>query len=1049
MKPKLLLCSALMISVAAFAQKDEWKNPEINQVNRAPMHTDYFAYESTELAKAGVKENSENFLSIQGFWNFLWVKNSDQRPLDFFKTTFDDKSWGKMRVPAIWELNGYGDPIYKNIGYAWANQFKNNPPEVPVENNHVGSYRREIEIPTGWNGKQIFAHFGSVTSNIYLWINGIYVGYSEDSKLEAEFNITKYVKPGKNLFAFQVFRWCDGTYLEDQDFFRYSGVGRNCYLYARNASYIKDIRVTPDLDAQYRNGSLAVEASLSAAGTVQFDLCDSHGNVVATKEAKGNTAFKVQFSVDNPLKWTAETPHLYTLMATLKNGSKTLEVIPIQTGFRKVEIKNAQLLVNGQPILIKGANRHEIDPNTGYYLSPERMLQDIQLMKQFNINAVRTCHYPDDNLWYELCNQYGIYVVAEANVESHGMGYDERTLAKVASYAQAHLERNQRNVQRNYNHPSIIGWSLGNEAGFGPNFVACYQWIKNEDPTRPVQYERDTKLEVSDIYCPMYLDYNGCEKYASGNPSKPLIQCEYAHAMGNSQGGFKEYWELIRKYPNYQGGFIWDFVDQSNHWKNKQGQTIYGYGGDFNHYDAHDFNFCDNGLIGPDRIPNPHAFEVGYYYQSIWATAVDLKNGEIDIFNEHFFRDLSAYYAEWTLLADGLEVQSGIVPELHAAPQATERIRLGYHLATVPVGKELLLNVNFKLKNGEYLLPAGYVVARNQLAINKYTPETPVVQAFTQCKNCKPEALTIRDNEAKYLIIKNDDVFIEFDKSSGYLSTYRVGGADYLAAGAVLQPNFWRAPTDNDFGPNLQNKYRVWRNPVIKLLSLDKKSSDGLVEVIAQYEIKEVAAKLTLNYVINGIGEIRVTQQLEADRTKKNIPDMFRFGMKLALPSDFECVEYYGRGPIENYADRNSATFLGVYSQTVDEQYYPYIRPQETGTKTDLRWWRLRSLFGQTLEFAADAPFSASALHYTIEDLDEGDHKRNYHSPEVPKSPLTNVCIDKVQMGLGCINSWSALPLEKYRLHYGDYNFTFVMRPRNQAFPVATHEYVRTRGGEH
>jgi len=1032
MRFTLFIFSALLISAATFGQKDEWKNPEINQVNRAPMHTDYFAYENSELAKAGIRENSDNFLSINGIWNFLWVKNSDQRPLDFYKTTYDDKSWGKIKVPGVWELNGYGDPIYKNVGYAWFNQFRNNPPEVPVENNHVGSYRREIEIPAGWSGKQVFVHFGSVTSNIYLWINGQYVGYSEDSKLEAEFNITKYLKTGKNLIAFQVFRWCDGTYLEDQDFFRFSGVGRNCYLYARNALYIKDIRVTPDLDAQYRNGSLNIETTLSAAGAVQYELLDAKGTTVATASTKGSGVVSSQIELENPAKWTAETPNLYTLIATLKSGEKTVEAIPIQTGFRKIEIKNAQLLVNGQPILIKGADRHELDPNTGYYVSPERMLQDIKLMKENNINAVRTCHYPDDNLWYELCNQYGIYVLAEANVESHGMGYGDRTLAKVASYALAHLERNQRNVQRGYNHPSIIGWSLGNEAGFGPNFEACYKWIKNEDKTRPVQYEQARNNEFTDIYCPMYLDYERSEKYSLSDATKPLIQCEYAHAMGNSEGGFKEYWDLIRKYPKYQGGFIWDFVDQSVHWKNKAGQTIYGYGGDFNAYDGHDFNFCDNGLIGPDRIPNPHTYEVAYYYQSIWATAADLKAGEINVYNENFFRDLSAYYAEWQLLADGLEIQTGIVQELNVAPQKTVRVKLGYDLTSAPVGKELLLNVSFKLKKGEYLLPAGYTVARNQLEISPYIPEKLVVATASDCKNCKATEITIKDNDAKYLIIKNENIDIEFEKRTGYLSKYEVDGVDYLADGSVFKPNFWRAPTDNDFGANLQMKYRVWQNPEIRLVSLLKSTKNGLngvALVVAEYEMKEVSAKLTIAYSINGKGEILVNQILEADKSREDVPDMFRFGMKLAMPSDFDLIEYYGRGPIENYSDRNNSTFLGLYSQTVDEQYFPYIRPQETGTKTDLRWWKVKSLMGRTLEFVAETPFSASALHYTIEDLDEGIFKHNYHSPEVPKSPYTNICIDKVQMGLGCITSWGTLPLEKYRLHYGDYTFTFLMKP--------------------
>ncbi len=625
MRRKMLTCLSLCLALAGFAQKDEWKNPEINAVNRAPMHTNYFAYENHETARQGNKENSQNYLSLNGMWKFNWVKDASDRPTDFYTNNFNDKGWDTMRVPGMWELNGYGDPIYVNVGYAWRNQFRNNPPEIPVENNHVGSYRKEITIPADWSGKEIFAHFGSVTSNIYLWVNGRYVGYSEDSKLEAEFNLTSYLKPGKNLIAFQVFRWCDGTYLEDQDFFRFSGVGRDCYLYTRNKQYIQDIRITPDLDSEYKDATLRVELNLKGSGTVELDLTDKKGNSVASATLKGSGKIGTVMQIENPLKWSAETPNLYQLTATLKNGNNVLEVIPQNVGFRKIEMKNSQIWVNGQPVLFKGVNRHEMDPGTGYVVSPERMIQDILVMKQFNVNAVRTCHYPDDNLWYDLCDQYGLYVVAEANVESHGMGYGEHTLARNPRYAKAHLERNQRNVQRSYNHPSVIFWSLGNEAGFGPNFEACYTWIKAEDPTRPVQYEQAHGNEFTDVLCPMYMGYEGAIRYCEGNTNKPLIQCEYAHAMGNSQGGFKEYWDLVRKYPNYQGGFIWDFVDQSVHWKNKDGVTIYGYGGDFNPYDASDNNFNDNGLISPDRVPNPHMYEVGYFYQSIWTKPENLQ----------------------------------------------------------------------------------------------------------------------------------------------------------------------------------------------------------------------------------------------------------------------------------------------------------------------------------------------------------------------------------------------------------------------------------------
>lgn len=932
-----------------------------------------------------------------------------------------------MKVPGVWEMNGYGDPIYVNVGYAWRSQYKNNPPYVPIENNHVGSYRKEIIIPAEWSGKEIFAHFGSVTSNMYLWVNGKYVGYSEDSKLEAEFNLTKYLKPGKNLIAFQVFRWCDGTYLEDQDFFRYSGVGRNCYLYSRNKKYIQDIRVTPDLDSNYTNGTLNVALNLNGSGTVELNLTDPAGKSVATAQVNGNGQKSVVMDVSNPEKWTAETPSLYTLTATLKNGSNTLEVIPVKVGFRKIELKGGQILVNGQPVLFKGADRHEMDPDGGYVVSRERMLQDILRMKQLNINAVRTCHYPDDNLWYDLCDQYGIYVVAEANIESHGMGYGKETLAKNPSYKKAHMERNQRNVQRGYNHPSIIFWSLGNEAGYGPNFEQCYTWIKNEDKTRAVQYEQAGTNEFTDIFCPMYYDYDACKKYSEGNIDKPLIQCEYAHAMGNSQGGFKEYWDLIRKYPKYQGGFIWDFVDQSNHWKNKDGIDIYGYGGDFNKYDASDNNFNDNGLISPDRRPNPHAHEVGYFYQSIWTTPGDLSKGEIKVYNENFFRDLSAYYMEWQLLANGEVMQTGVVQDLNVAPQQTATLKLNLNTEKICPCKELLLNVTYKLKATETLMPAGSTVAYDQLTIRPYTAKA------LELKNQKASNLdivvpVIKDNDHNYLIVEGENFIIEFNKHNGYLSRYEADGMQLLNPGAQLTPNFWRAPTDNDYGAGLQHRYAVWKNPGLKLTSLKQSIENEQAIVQAEYEMKAVKGKLFLTYVINNEGAVKVTQKMEAGKEEK-VSDMFRFGMQMQMPENFNEVEYYGRGPVENYADRNHSTLIGKYRQTVAEQFYPYIRPQETGTKTDLRWWRVLNISGNGLQFVGDAPFSASALNYSIESLDDGVQKDQRHSPEVAKAPFTNLCIDKVQMGLGCVNSWGTLPLEKYRVPYQDYEFSFILTP--------------------
>lgn len=1026
MKKQFVTGLFALFALAANAQTfTEWQDPEVNAVNRYPMHTSYFAYESPEAAQVGQKKLSTHYMTLNGMWKFNWVANADARPTDFWKPGFNDKAWDNMPVPGIWELNGYGDPIYVNTGFAWRNQFENNPPQVPVEGNHVGSYRREITVPATWKGKDIIAHFGAVASNMYLWVNGKYVGYSEDSKLEAEFDLTRYLKPGqKNLIAFQVFRWCDGSYLEDQDFFRHTGVSRDCYLYAREKKRIEDIRVTPDLDAEYKNATLTVQVKLKGSGRVALKLKDAEGNEVSSAATRGED---VTMSITNPNKWTAETPYLYTLYAQL-DGTPA-EIIPVKVGFRKVEIKNAQVLVNGQPVLFKGANRHEMDPDGGSYVSEERMIQDIQIMKQFNLNAVRTCHYPDDNFFYELCDKYGIYMVAEANIESHGMGYGEKTLAKRADYNKAHLERNQRNVQRSFNHPSIIFWSLGNEAGYGKNFEDAYDWVKAEDPSRPVQYEQARYEGKTDIFCPMYYGYNACEKYSQDNSkTKPLIQCEYAHAMGNSEGGFKEYWDLVRKYPKYQGGFIWDFVDQSIRWEGKNGVSIYAYGGDFNRFDGSDQNFCDNGLISPDRVPNPHMYEVGYFYQNIWTTLgkkADNDDVEINIYNENFFRDLSAYYLEWEVLRAGKVMATGRVDDFNVAPQQTGKLTLA--LGHYCKENEALLNVAYKLKRNEGLLKAGHVVAKDQLVLTPYTAPSMELKNVTPV-NVDVVAPTLKENEANYLIVMGENFRIEFNKRSGYMTKYEANGLDMIKEGEALTPNFWRAPTDNDFGANLQNKYVVWKNPQIKLTDLKGSVENEQVVVEAAYDMPEVSAKLNLTYIINNVGAVKVTQKMTADKSAK-VSNMFRFGMQMPMPCTFETVEYYGRGPVENYADRNHCTDLGIYRQSVDEQFYPYIRPQENGAKTDIRWWKTLNAAGNGLQVVAAAPFSASALHYTIESLDEGPSKIQRHSPEVPEADLTNLLIDLKQAGLGCEDSWGRITRPEYQVPYGDYEFTFILTP--------------------
>lgn len=1036
MKRVIFLFTSFLLCNVVSAQSDEWQDSFANQVNRLPMHTSYFAYESHEASVQGMNA-SELFLSLNGTWKFNWVCDADQRPLDFWKTTFNDKGWDNMTVPGIWEVNGYGDPVYLNVGYAWRTWFKNDPPHVPVAQNHVGSYRREIEIPAGWKDKRIVAHFGSVISNMYLWVNGKYVGYSEDSKMEAEFDITQYVKPGKNLVAFQVFRWCDGTYLEDQDYFRLSGVGRDCWLYARDLKKrVEDVRLTPELYDDYKCGRLKVDLVFpkTAKGCdVSVSLTDAAGGMVASavETVKGETMCLMLDAKDIDT-WSAETPVLYDVRVDLMDGSgRLIETLPFRTGFREVKIEGGQMLVNGKPILIKGVNRHDIDPDHGYVVSRERMLQDIRIMKENNINALRTSHYPNDPYIYELCDEHGLYVVGEANVESHGMGNYDESLAKWPIYELAHMERNMRNVQRNWNYPSVILWSMGNEAGDGPNFDKCYDWIKEADPSRPV-YFRARYGRNTDIHCPTYRSYAQCVEYLESNPAKPFIQSEFAHAMGNSMGGYKEYWDLIRKYPMYQGGFIWDFVDQSLRKKGHDGGSVYGYGGDWNPYDPSDWNFCDNGLISPDRVPNPHMGEVNYWHQSIWTELAG--DNAVRIFNENFFRDLDAYYMEWEILHDGHVVKTGYMHDLDVEPQTDTVLSLAYDLAELPSEGELILNVAYRLKKAEYLLQAGHKVACAELPLRAYVFAYPELAPAMIDKYTADGSISIDDTNVDYVVLRGEHIRVDVSRKSGFITRYEVDGQPVIAEGSDLRPDFWRAQTDNDFGAlshrksKLYNQMRIWRNPRFILKDITWSGSEGIAVVKTVVEMPEANALLYIDYAVNNAGIIDVTYKFDADEGAE-MPIMMRMGMKFSAPSEFDRLKFYGRGPSENYGDRKASTFIGLYDQKVADQYYPYIRPQESGTHSDLRWWHLSLISGWGMTVTSDGAFSASALPYTIESLDEGKAKHQTHSPEVEKSGYTEVCIDKLQMGVGCIDSWKTLPKDEYLIPYSDYTFRFRMTP--------------------
>ena len=1035
----------------------EWHDLQVNEINRLPLHTLHFAYDPNDFPGTGAeyldKKKSMNYMSLDGTWKFNWVANADERPTDFYKTDLDDSKWKNIQMPGNWEMLGYGQPEYVNVGFAWRGHFNQQPPAVPTKDNHVGSYRREINIPANWDGKRVIAHFGSVTSNIYLYVNGQFAGYAEDSKVAAEFDITPFLKKGKNLIAFQSFRWCDGSWCEDQDFWRLSGPARENYLYARSKEHrLLDVRVETELKNNYKDGALNITAKLQGNTLAYFGLYDPDGKevIVTGTDNVRNGVAKYQLRVKNVRKWSAETPNLYTLVVSpIQNGGmySPYEIIQVKVGFRKVEIKNKQLLVNGQPVLLKGANRHEMDPDAGYNVSEKRMIQDIMMMKRLNINAVRTCHYPDDPRWYDLCDKYGLYVVAEANQESHGFQYGDDAAAKKPEFAKQIMERNQHNVSMFYNHPSIITWSLGNETVMGDNFIQAYNWIKSQDKTRPVQYEQAHRGEGTDIFCPMYYPVSACEKYAKDpNSPMPLIQCEYNHTMGNSGGNLSDYWNLVRKYPIFQGGFDWDFVDQALHrnivkpmsilpykMNNEELRKIeYTYGGDYNKYDPSDNNFNCNGIIGPDRQMNPHAYEVAYQYQNIWTKMVSAEAGQVSVYNENFFRDLSNYALAWSLEEDGVETQNGTIADLDVPAQQSRTYTIPYDRSKI-TGKEVFLNIDFRLKNAEPLMTAGQVVAYAQLpVVTKQACEGDCSKMLAEGHGKKKMKLAAKKDNV--IAVTTPNLTFKLDRTTGLISEYAYNGKSMLGEGGTLKPNFWRAPTDNDMGAGLQKKFKVWKNPQMNLKNIDVKKDKkaNTVTIVTSFDMPEVQGQMDITYLVfANTGAVKVTEDFKATEGAK-VSDMFRFGMLLQMPYTMEKSNYYGRGPIENYSDRKDCMRIAIYNDDADNQYFPYIRPQESGTKSDIRWWKQTDATGLGLQVKSCTPFYASALHFDTEELDDGDEKEQRHSFDLKKSKYTNLFLDAAHMGVGGENSWGAWPLEKYRIHYGNKTFNFVLIPQTK-----------------
>lgn len=1047
MKNILLLFLALTAGATSFAvpkneQLPDWQNPQVVERNRLPM--------STTFETGGAR------LTLNGVWKFQWYESIPERSLDFWNVSYDDRTWDEMPVPGMWELNGYGHPVYKNVGWAWSGQYKNNPPFPADWHNYAGQYRRTFVLGDEWTGKDVFLHIGSATSNVRVWVNGKEVGYSEDSKLEARFDITSFVKPGENLIALEIFRWCDGTYLEDQDFWRLTGLARDTYIYSREKKRLEDVRVTASA-----SGEAVLYAEVSKGiSSVAFTILDPSGKEVASetvavsasnRSERGLPCVETTLQVPSVRLWSAETPTLYTLKVAVYDKKGQTESTSINIGFRDVCVKDGYFLVNGKPVLIKGADRHEMNPYNGYVVTEEDMVRDIRIMKQLNINAVRTSHYPNDPLWYSLCDKYGIYVVDEANIESHGMGYGKESLAHDPQFEIAHLERVKRMIQRDFNHPSIVTWSLGNEAGYGENFRKAYHMAKDMDSSRPVQYERADGGEGTDIACPMYFDYDRCEKYLARRPAKPLIQCEYAHAMGNSLGGFKEYWDLIRKWDQYQGGFIWDFVDQALWWTSDTEGTdhVFVFGGDFNDYDPSDNSFCCNGIIAADRSLHPHAYEVAYQHRSIHTSSENPASGVVDVYNENFFIDLSRYMMEWDVEVNGDKVLSGSMNLPAIEPQKTESLSLGFTEADVLEAaglaslaeSDVYLNVRYMLRRQDGLLPAGSQVAYDQICINEAALPALVNESGLPEYHQDGNRLVFSGTMA-YEGAAGERIapwtFV-FDSRKGAPVAYELAGKQLM--GSPLLPCFGRAATENDFGAGQEKRTRLWREASFRPSSFDLEKTDSCYRINVSYKPVGEAAAVSMVYEIYADGTVCGTEVMKDAGKLSEAKIMQRFGMEFAMPGEFSNIEFFGLGPHENYCDRYSSALMDEYRQRVEDQYhYGYVRPQESGTKTQIKWFRVLDDNGTGLEIRSDVKFSASALPFNWKEMDvERLADRQAHSLELKAKAYederslgkTWVNFDLKQMGLACINSWGAWPREEHLILPAEYTFRFTLTPVN------------------
>lgn len=1025
----VFLCTQIAVTAlsAQNTVRSDWENPEVFAINKEATRATALPYPSVQLAAKDSYDASPYYKSLDGSWKFKWLPRITDVPDGFYKENYNIAGWVEMPVPGNWEFNGYGIPMYVNTGFG----FRAKPPHIDINDSPTGLYRQHFDVSSDWDGRRVFLHFEAGTNSMYVWVNGQKVGYTENSKSPAEFDITPYVKPGKNLLACQVHKYSDGSYIEDQDMWRLGGINRSVYLYSTAQTRVQDFFAHPDLDKNYRNGLFSIDLQLKnyslsdAVQSVDVSILDKQGKKIFTKFAKSTVPagkmanLAISGTVNNPLKWTAETPNLYTLLIELKDAQgKLVEATSSKIGFRKIEITDGQVLINGKKVYFKGVNLHEFNYQTGNVVDEKVMRRNLKLMKELNINAVRTSHYPQPTLWYKLCDEYGLYLVAEANLESHGLGYGPDNVSNFPEWKEAHMDRIIRSVERDKNHPSIIFWSLGNEASNGKAFFDMYDWAKARDNSRPVQYEQAyQKDRNTDIICHMYPSWENMKRDAAKDLKRPYIMCEYAHAMGNSMGNFQDYWDLMRSSKNMQGGFIWEWYNHGYPAKDEQGRFYWAYGGDLGGYNKmNDGNFCMDGIVNPDQTILPHTHIVKKVYQDILFKAKDLSKGIVTVVNDHKFTDLTSknFNYKWNLLCNGEVVNSGVF-DVAVSADSQKDVKLPLPAISAAPGKEYFLQVYAYNKEKTAFLDAGYEVAKEQFAL-------PVNSYFVQKGNSGNVQLTKDNDKAK---VEAGNTSFEFSLKDGR-TLIGVENDKQRMFDALPSLNFWRAPTDNDFGSGDQVNLRCWdvagNNVSWKFQSVSER--DGKAAFAYQAVLRGVQAVVDVVYTVNGDGSLTVDAHYKA--TGEN-PEMMRFGMIMTLPKSYNNFSWYGRGPWENYIDRNEDAFMGIWKNTVDKEAHPYYRPQETGNKTDVRWLTLTNSEGRGIRVEGAQPLSASALNVRPEDLDPGTTKKQQHWSDVNPREEVVLSVDLFQRGVAGLNSWGALPLDQYRFRGKDYRYSYTI----------------------